>query len=81
MTLQQRQEKLMKQISAVKSDEVLTMLEQELSFFIHNEGTDILDVLNSYQTNELISLFNEPSEKDIVDESTFKNATKKWRLK
>lgn len=81
MTVQQRQEKLIKQISALKDDEVLTMLEQELSFFTHNNGKDIVDGLNSYQLEELRNMVNEPSEKDVVNEDSYVNATSKWRTK
>lgn len=79
MTVQQRQEKLIKQISALKDDEVLTMLEQELSFFTRNKGKDIVDGLNLYQLKELIDMVNEPSEQDVVNEDSYMNATSKWR--
>lgn len=79
MTVQQRQEKLIKQISALKDDEVLTMLEQELSFFTRNKGKDIVDGLNVYQLKELIDMVNEPSEQDVVNEDSYMNATSKWR--
>ena len=81
MTVQQRQEKLIKQISALKDDEVLTMLEQELSFFTRNKGKDIVDGLNLYQLKELIDMVNEPSEQDVVNEDSYMNATSKWRSK
>jgi len=81
MTVQQRQEKLIKQISALKDDEVLTMLEQELSFFTRNKGKDIVDGLNVYQLKELIDMVNEPSEQDVVNEDSYRYATSKWRSK
>jgi len=67
MTVQQRQEKLIKQISALKDDEVLSMLEQELSFFTRNKGKDIVDGLNSYQLKELIDMVNEWGDKVARD--------------
>lgn len=81
MTLQQRQKKLIKQISDVRDDEVLIMMEQELSFFNADSKSDILDGLNLFQVNELISLANEPSEKNSVNEVSYMDATRKWRLK
>ena len=81
MTLQQRQEKLIKQISDLKDEEVLMILEQELSFFTQIAGKDITEDLNSYQVKELISLLNEPSELNVINEDDYKNATEKWRSK
>ena len=81
MTLQQRQEKLIKQISDLKDEEVLMMLEQELSFFTQTAGKDFTENLNSYQVKELISLLNEPSELNVINEDAYKNATEKWRSK
>lgn len=81
MTLQQRQEKLIKQIYTLMDDEVLTMLEQELSFFTHTAGKDVIEDLNSYQVKELINLVNEPSELNVINEDAYKNATTKWRSK
>ena len=62
-------------------DEVLTMLEQELSFFTHTAGKDVIEDLNSYQVRELINLVNEPSELNVINEDAYKNATTKWRSK
>jgi hypothetical protein len=79
MTLKQRQEKLIKQISTLNDDE-LSMLEQELSFLSHTDGKDIVDGLNAHQVQELISLMNEPDD-DVISEADYKNATERWRSK
>ena len=79
--LKQRQEKLIKQISDLKDEEVLAILEQELSFFTQIAGKDITEDLNSYQVKELISLLNEPSELNVMNEDDYKNATEKWHSK
>ncbi len=81
MTLQQRKEKLVKQIHSLDDEVALTMLEQELSFFTQSAGKDIIEDLNSYQVKELISLVNEPSELNVINESDYQNATEKWRSK
>lgn len=81
MTLQQRQSNLIKKISAITDEDALFMLEQELSFFTHVNGKDIVDVLKPYQLTELNSMVNEPSDLDTIDEEGYKKATKKWRLK
>ena len=81
MTLQERQDKLIKQIYSLKNEEVLEMLEKELSFFIETNEKDISNDLDSYQTEELIGLLNEPSEQNVINEDDYKNATDKWRSK
>ncbi len=81
MTVQQRQDYLIKQISNLQSVDVLTMLEQELIFFTHLNGSDIVDGLSHYQTKELISLVNEPSDSEIINEDEYLKATSKWRSK
>ncbi len=81
MTLRQRQEQLASQIKSVDNEDVLALLEQELSFFINSHSSDITDGLSSYQIDELISLAQEPSDKDTVTEEEYRKATGKWRTK
>lgn len=81
MTVQERQDYLIKQISNLQNIDILTMLEQELVFFTHLNGSDIVDGLNHYQTNELISLVNEPSDSETINEEEYLKATRKWRSK
>jgi hypothetical protein len=81
MTVQQRQTNLIKKISSITDEDALIMLEQELSFFIHKNGKDIVDGLKPHQLEELTNMVNEPSDFDTVNESEYKRATAKWRLK
>lgn len=78
MTFQQRQSQLIEQITHVNDENILIMLEQELSYHLQNRnGIHLSD----FDLNELISLADEPDDKDIVSEYEYKKATDKWRLK
>ncbi len=80
MTVQQRQEQLIQQISVVNDENILTMLEEELSYHLQNK-TDITDELTPYELDELITLANESSDKDTVSLDEYKKATERWRTK
>ncbi|HUH33352.1 MAG TPA: hypothetical protein VLZ28_05320 [Daejeonella sp.] len=80
MTLKQRKEKLIEQITSLDDDQ-LTMLEQEISFFTQSAQKDIVDDLSPDQLKELISLVNEPAEVNVISETDYKNATSRWRSK
>ena len=78
MTLLQRQQELIQQINSISDENILIMLEEELSYHLQNK-TDITDDLTPYELNELITLANEPSDKDTVSLSEYKKATDRWR--
>ena len=80
MTVQQRQQQLIQQISTIKDEKTLIMLEEELSYHMQTR-TDITDELTPYELNELIALANEPSDKDSVSLSEYRKATERWRTK
>ena len=80
MTLVERQQQLIQQISAIRDEDILTMLEEELSYHLHNKE-DITDDLTPYELNELITLANEPSDKDTVSFEEYKKVTDRWRTK
>lgn len=78
MTLHQRQQHLIQQINQVKDENILIMLEDELSYHFQKK---ISINLSAYDFNELVALADEPEEKDIVSESKYRKATDKWRTK
>jgi len=78
MTLQQRQSHLIQQINLVKDENILMMLEDELSYHLNNKGAV---ELSEFDLNELISLADEPDDKDIVSETEYRKATERWRTK
>lgn len=76
MTLQQRRNELIKQISSVKDEYILILLQEELSCYKSESG--IIE-LSEKDRAELISLADEPAEKDTVSETEYLNATRRWR--
>lgn len=80
MTLTERQLLLIRQISSITDENVLIMLEEELSCHL-NVKTDLTDELSQADLNELIALANEPLDKDIVSMDEFRKATDRWRTR
>ena len=80
MTLLQRQQQLILEICAIKDEDILIMLEEELTYHKNNK-IDLAKELSPEDFNELISLVNEPSEKNTVSLSQFRKATERWRTK
>lgn len=77
--MQERQNHLIEQIHSVKDENLLIMLEEELSY--HLQHKDALAGLKPYEVEELISMAKEPSDKDIISEEEYRAATDKWRTK
>ena len=80
MTLIQRQQQLMQQISEVNNEDILIMLQEELSYQLQSKP-DITDELTPYELDELIALANDTSDKDTVSLSEFRKPTERWRTK
>lgn len=80
MTLLQRKQELIQQINNVKDEDVLIMLEEELSYRLQNK-TDITDELTPFEQKELEALANDESDKDTISLTEFRKATEKWRTK
>ncbi|MCF8450115.1 MAG: hypothetical protein K9G49_09625 [Taibaiella sp.] len=80
MTVLQKQQQLIQQISAIKDENLLTMIEEELSYHLQTNA-DITDDLTSYELEELISLANEPTDKDTISLDEYRKATERWRTK
>lgn len=78
MDFQQRQSHLIEQIAQLKDEYVLGMLEEELSYHLHDRDAIQLCKNNLY---ELITIADEPEDKDVVSENEYRTATEKWRMK
>ncbi len=76
MTLQQRQAYLIEQISGVKDENILILLEEELS---HYTEQDVAGLLSDKDLNELMTLAEEPADKNVAAEDEYLKATGKWR--
>ena len=80
MKLKERKEQLIKQITEIKDEHALEMLEESLSYFT-DQSKDITDGLSASDLKELETLVNEPDDKDILTEEEYKKATARWRTK
>ena len=80
MTLLQRKQQLIQQISKINDEDILIMLEEELSYRLQSKS-DVTDELTAYELNELVTLANEPSENNTVSVDEFRKVTESWRTK
>ena len=78
MTFQQRQSHLIEQITQLKDEQILILLEHDLVNLLQ-EKNEIH--LSEFDLKELIVLADEPDEKDTVTDIEYKQATDKWRMK
>ena len=78
MTFQQRQSHLIEQIQHLKDENILAMLEQELSYHLESDNNI---QLSKADFNELLALAEEPDEKETISETEYQKATERWRLK
>lgn len=81
MNLNERRATLIQQINNISNEETLEMLEETLQYYTGNSTRDITDGLNEYQLNELISLVQEPSEKDTISEEEYRKLLSRWSTK
>jgi hypothetical protein len=80
MTVSERQQHLIQQIPLIKDEDILTMLEDELSYHLHPER-DITDELTPTELEELKLLASETTHENTVSLDEFKKATDRWRTK
>ena len=81
MNLNERRATLIQQINNISNEETLEMLEETLQYYTGNSTRDITDGLNEYQLTELISLVQEPSEKDTISEEEYRKFLSRWSTK
>jgi hypothetical protein len=80
MSIRQMQQHLIEQINTVKDENILKMLDEELSYYIQNKE-DLSQVLTEKEYEELSMLANEPIDKDTVSLSEFDKMMEKWCMK
>jgi hypothetical protein len=71
---------VVRMISSVEDEHLLELVKADIEYF-SNKDTDIIDDLYYADKEELLSLANEPDEKDTIYEDEFKEATAKSRTK
>lgn len=70
---------LLKRIEALENDELLAILDADISFF--QGEADVLDSISPADQKELQQLVNEPFGFETESEAAFKKATEKWRTR
>jgi predicted nucleotidyltransferase len=69
--------RLLKGIEALNNDELVAVLEADISFF--QGEADLLDSISPADQEELQQLVNEPFGFETETEAAFKKAVEKWR--
>lgn len=72
-------EQVLQMVSKIDDEKLLELVKADIEFYSTN--IDILDDLSESQKEELLSMVNEPDEKDTLTEEEYKAATAKWRTK
>jgi hypothetical protein len=80
MSIQQMQEHLIKQVGAVTDENILRMLDEELSFYLQHKD-DAAIQLSKKDYEELTMLASEPEEGNTISFDEFKSIMDKWRMK
>ncbi len=70
---------LLKRIEALENDELLAVLDADISFF--QGDADVLDSISPADQEELQNLVIEPFGFETETEAAFKKATEKWRTR
>jgi hypothetical protein len=78
MTLEQRQKKLIDQISKAKDENLLMMLEEEMACYSTASGAR---GLSPSEIKELTELASDDTEENIVSEQEYLERTARWRIK
>jgi hypothetical protein len=70
-------QQVLNMVSAIDDEKLLALLKADIEYFDKHE--DILDELSEADKEELKALAKERSDKDILTNEEFREATKKWR--
>ncbi len=80
MTVQQMQQQLINQISAINDEDILRMIEEELSYSLQS-SSDLSELLTETDLKELTMLANEPIDKNTISLNEFNSIMEQWRMK
>ena len=79
MSIQQMQQQLIDHISTIRDENILKMLDEEVTFYLQNK--DDLFGLTESDYKELSILASEPIDKNTMSLNEFKSIMDKWRMK
>jgi hypothetical protein len=80
MDIQQMQQQLINKISAVKDEDILQMLDEELNLSLQSH-TDLSAVLDADDLQELTTLANEPIDRNTISLNEFDKIMDQWFMK
>ena len=80
MSIQQMQQQLISQISAVNDEDILRMLGEELSYSLQSQA-DLSTMLSETDFKELTMLADEPIDKNTMSLNEFNKIMDQWRMK
>jgi hypothetical protein len=80
MSIQQMRQQIIEHVGAVNDENILRMLDEELSFYLaHKEG--VTNLLSEKDMEELTQLADQPIENNTISFDAFKDIMDKWRMK
>ncbi len=80
MDIQQMQQQLINQISAVKNEDILRMLGEELTYSLQSKD-DLSALLTPEDYKELTLLAKEPVDQNTMSLNEFNSVMRQWRMK
>ena len=80
MSIQQMQQQLINQISAVNDEDILRMLSEELSYSLEGHA-DLASLLSNADFKELTLLADEPVDQNTISFNEFNAIMEQWRMK
>ncbi len=80
MSIQQMQQQIIEHVGEVNDENILRMLDEELSFYLQHRK-DSSALLSEKDLEELTMLANQPLENNTMSFNEFKSIMDKWRMK
>ncbi len=74
-------QELLDKITATEDENLLLLIKTDIEYFTREGAADITDSLTPEEKEELITLANEPDEKDTHNLEEFRKATQRWRTR
>jgi hypothetical protein len=80
MSIQEMQQDLIKQITAVNDKDILRMLDEELAYSIQSKD-DLASLLSEEDLKELTMLASEPIDKNTISLKEFNSIMEQWSMR
>lgn len=77
-SIQQMQQQLIDHISTISDENILKMLDEEVSYYLQHKE-DLSTLLTEADYKELVMLAKEPADKNTMSLNEFNNIMNKWQ--